>query len=155
MAQLEQIRDRRMGQVAVNPGNQSRNGFLYNCYTTTMGRFFQETIKVWLEKGLKRIHDKEIPRYDKEAFVFGDPRLKILHDKLLFLNEKYLNDSDKGRKRELMQEIEEIALFMMKEDIYWRRVWLPFLVEFSEFVVEHKEVFALTDIEQENARRFG
>lgn len=154
MPQLEQVRDRRMGQIAVNPGNQSRNGFLYNCYTTTMGRFFQETIKVWLEKGLKRIHDKEIPRYDKEAYVFGDPRLKILHDKLLELNAKYLNDNDKERKRELMQDIEEIALFMMKEDIYWRRVWLPFLVEFSHFVVDNEHMFELTNTERENLEKW-
>ena len=151
--QLEQVRDRRMGQVAVTSGNQSRNGFLYNCFTTKMGRFFQYTIKVWLEKGLQRIHDKEIPHYDKQAYIFDDPRLKAIHEKLLELNEKHIN-SDIDRKRGLMRDIEEIALFMMKEDIYWRRVWIPFLVDFSHFVVDNEHMFKLTNEERQNLERF-
>ena len=155
MPVLEQVKDIRMGQVAVTSGNQSRNGFLYNCYTTKMGRFFQETIKRWLETGIARIHNKEIPRYDKEAYIFADPRLKLLHDTLLTLTEKYLNDNDKDRKRELVRDISEIWLFMMKEDIYWRRIGIPMLVDLAHVIIENESLFVLTPIEEDNMRRFG
>lgn len=155
VTQIETVMDRRHGTIALNTGNQSRNGFLYNCYTTKMGRFFQETIKRWLETGIARIHNKEIPRYDKEAYIFDDPRLKLLHDTLLVLIEKYLNDDDKQRKRELVRDISEIWLFMMKEDIYWRRVGIPLLVDLAHTIVDNEDLFVLTPEESENARRFG
>jgi len=121
-----------------------------------MGRFFQETIKVWLEKGIARIHDKEIPRYDKEAYVFDDQRLQLLQSELKALSRKHLNDNDKTRKRELVDNIAEIWLFMMKEDIYWRRVGLPFLFEFAEFIVEHKDILTqVTPDEIANREKWG
>ncbi len=154
MPQIEVIRDRRAGTSVLNPGNQSRNGFLHNCYSTAMGRFFQETIKRWLETGIARIHNKEIPKYDKDAYTFDDPRLKLLHDTLLKLIEKYLNDCDKDRKRELVRDISEIWLFMMKEDIYWRRVGVPLLVDLAHVIVENESIFVLTPEEEQNLVRF-
>lgn len=158
MAQIQIVKDKRTGtaNLATPPGNQSRNGFLHNCYNTALGRFFQETVKVWLEKGIARIHDKEIPRYDKQAYIFDDPRLKLLHEELIRLTHKYCQDNDKTRKRELVNNVQEIWLFMMKEDIYWRRVGLPYLVEFGEFIVKNKEVLSqLTEEEEKNRQKWG
>jgi hypothetical protein len=154
MPRIQSVKDRRLGTSVLNQGNQSRNGFLHNCYTTAMGRFFQETIKRWLETGIARIHNKEIPKYDKDAYTFDDPRLKLLHDTLLTLIERYLNDCDKDRKRELVRDISEIWLFMMKEDIYWRRVGVPLLVDLAHVIVENEHLFVLTPEEEQNLVRF-
>lgn len=131
-------------------GNQSRVGFLYNCYHHKLGRFFQETIKNGIVGTIKRIHDREIPRYDKEAYTYDDPRLKLLDEELNALIEKYVNDGDRVRKIAMLKQIKDIAMFVAgKEDIYYRSRGIPLLLELSHFMVENEEIFQLTPIEKQ------
>jgi len=58
-------------------GNGSRDGFLFNCNAHPLGKFFQHTIKGAIMQTIRRVHDKEIPRYDRQAYVYDVQDAKI------------------------------------------------------------------------------
>lgn len=138
-------------------GNQSRNGFLYNCYTHPKGRFFQETIKSGLILPvIKKIHKWAIPKYDPQAYQFDDPRLQCLHRLMTEVIDDQIQDTDRARKREIFYQIRDIALFGLKEDIFYRPRALQGLVDFAHAVIENEELLtAVTDAERYNLARFG
>lgn len=138
-------------------GNGSRNGFLWNCYTHPLGRFFQNTIKWGIISTIRRVHDKEIPRYDREAYTYDDPRLKMLDSGIASLIEQTYVDfgeSDEQYKRDILTNLKDIFLFILKEDIYYRPRILKNMVEMAHFIVENEHLFELTDDEKANLERF-
>jgi hypothetical protein len=136
-------------------GNKSRNGFLYNCYTHPMGRFFQETIKRGLETIIRRIHDKEIPRYDKQAYVYEDVRLKAINDLLKGMMVKHIDDNDTARKHAVFGDFIDIILFMMKEDVFYRARVMKSLEDLALAYESAPDLFALTPEEQYNYQKFN
>lgn len=137
-------------------GNQSRNGFLYNCYTHPLGRFFQNTIKGGIQMVIRRIHDKEIPRYDKQAYVFEDPRLQFIDRIITEVIEEQVQDIDRERKREVLGACKDICLFMLKEDVFYRPRILKAIVNASKKIVENEELLtSVTEFEAYNLARFG
>lgn len=137
-------------------GNDSRNGFLYNCYTHPMGRFFQETVKNGILAVIKRIHNKEIPRYDKQAYVYDDPRLKMLDQIITRSVNETINDADGERKREILSHCKDICLFMLKEDLFYRPRILQAIVKASKEILENEALLtSFTDAEAYNLTRFA
>jgi hypothetical protein len=128
--------------------NESRNGFKWSCYHHPLGKFFQNTIKTGITSVIRRIHDKEIPRYDKTAYTFDDPRLANLAAVLERARNIHIDDNDAERKRELAKSASDIVLFLMKEDIFYRLNLFKALQDIGEDYQNHPELYALTDQEQ-------
>jgi hypothetical protein len=136
-------------------GNQSRNGFLFNCYTHPMGRFFQNTVKQGILAIIRRLHDKDIPRYDKQAYVYEDPRLKKLDEIITNAVADTIDDKDRERKREILLNCKDICLFMLKEDIFYRPRILQAIVAASKVIVANEELLSsLSEVEAYNLTRF-
>jgi hypothetical protein len=135
--------------------NASRIGFVHNCYTTSLGRFFQETIKKGILSVLKRVHDKEIPRYDKTPYVYDDPRLKNLDAVLKQAFAQHLDDNDLYRKQEIGGMAADIVLFLMKEDVFYRMVIMRCIQHIAKDAIQHPEHYALTDFEQYLDEKFN
>lgn len=137
-------------------GNGSRNGFLYNCYTHPLGRFFQETIKNGIVAVIRRIHDKEIKRYDKQAYVYDDPRLQLLDRIITEAVEEQIQDTDKDRKREILLQCKDVSLFMLKEDVFYRPRIMQTIVDVSKKIIENEDLLlSVTEYEAYNLARFG
>lgn len=135
-------------------GNDSRNGFLWNCYHSSMGRFFQNTIKHGITSVLARIHDREIPRYDPEAYTYDDPRLQNLERILKSSFAKHVTDQDSARKMEIINQAIDIVLFMMKEDIFYRGRVFADLQDLGRDVTANPHHYHLTPEEAFNYYRF-
>ena len=137
-------------------GNQSRNGFLFNCYFHPLGRFFQNTIKAGILSVIRRIHDKEIPRYDRQAYTYEDKRLQILDKIITDAIGHTIQDADKDRKQEILNQCKDICLFMLKEDAFYRPRVLEATVRAAEQILENKDLLlSLTDYEAYNMTRFA
>jgi len=137
-------------------GNASRNGFLYNCYTHSLGKFFQHTIKKGIESVIFRLHDKDIPRYDKQAYVYDDPRLQKLNAIISAVINESINDADCQRKREILHACKDICLFLLKEDIYYRpRILLAGVAAAKEILVNEEMLTTLTELEAYNVVRYA
>lgn len=132
--------------AAVEEGAKSReHGFLHHPSMSKLGRFFQQSIKKSMISSLEKIH-RMIPKYDKQAFVFDDPRLKYIHD----FSKEYTSAKCKqssGRPARILMLALEICLFLMKEDIYYRA---RFFDAWNKF---HDHTFELTEREKENLTR--
>ena len=135
--------------------NASRVGFVHNCYTTALGRFFQETIKKGILAVIRRVHDKEIPRYDKTPYEYDDPRLKNLDAVLKSAFAQHLNDNDAERKQEIGTMASDIVLFLMKEDVFYRMVIMRCIQHMVKDALKNPENYALTDIEQYIDEKFN
>jgi hypothetical protein len=137
-------------------GNDSRDHFLYNCYSHPLGKFFQDVIKGRIVSMIRWVHDSGIPRYDKEAFVFDDPRLQLLNQIITDAIEEQIQDSDKDRKQKILSDCRDISLFMLKEDIFYRPRILQAIISASRKVIENEAILmSLTDTEARNLAQFG
>lgn len=156
--QIQVIHDRRLGtaHVAQPPGNQSREGFLHNCYNTSLGKFFQNTIKKGIESIIFRLHDKDIPRYDKTAYVYDDQRLQTLDRILTSAITELIDDADGERKREILLACKDICLFMLKEDIFYRpRILKGSIVVAREILANEELLITITPGEAYNVARYA
>jgi hypothetical protein len=103
------------------PGNDSRNGFKFNCYTTKRGLFFQNVIKKAILKAIDFAHSSFQKNYDKDIFVYDDERLQKLNAFGEYIISSYFSDSSaKGYKDVFMRKILDIVLGLAKEDVYYR-----------------------------------
>ena len=120
------------------------SGFGHNPYSTAKGILFQNTIKPSIRKALQMAEWLIENKYDKDAFIYDDPRLKQLDD---YTND-YINAHFAFRKHhlEFMHQIRHIVFFIAKEDPYYTNVLLDFI---NKFVVEFKDGFELTKKEAE------
>ncbi len=143
-----------LGVTPATP-NASRNGFVHNCYTTSLGRFFQETIKKGVISVIRRIHDREIPRYDKTPYTYDDPRLQNLDRVIKESFKLHLDDNDAERKQELGTMVADVALFHMKEDIFYRMVLFRLIQDIVKDAIKNPDLFALTDYEQYLDEKFN
>lgn len=138
-------------------GNGSRDGFLWNCYTSSLGKFFQNTIKGGVLSALHRIHDREIPRYDKDAYICTDPRIQCLDRIVRDTIEEVIRDIDRDRKQKVAFMIWDIFKFIgLKEDIFYRPRILQAAVKVAHKIIENEALLTqLTEAETYNIARFG
>jgi hypothetical protein len=119
-----------------------------------MGKFFQETIKKGLEAVIRRIHDKEIPRYDKHAYEYDDPRLQAINELLKGMMVKHIDDNDTARKHQVFGDFIDVIMFMCKEDVFYRARVIKSLEDLALAYQSAPELFTLTQEEQYNYERF-
>jgi len=120
-------------------------GFTHNPTHTAKGRFFQNTIKNTIRKALHLADWYIVNKYDKDAYVYDDLRLKGIDD---FMNQ-YIDDKFQHAeyKLEIMHQVRHIFCFMIKEDPYYTSVAYDF---FNQFIKKYPTGFTLTKEEQYN-----
>ncbi|MHC1623462.1 MAG: hypothetical protein ACXQTR_02585 [Candidatus Methanospirareceae archaeon] len=138
----------------VRTGNDSREGFKYNCYTDKKrGMFFQSVIKKAILKAIDFAHMALQKNYDKNIFVFDDERLQKLDSFAEYIISKYYSDirSARGYKDVFMRKCKEIKLGLNKEDIYYRARDFATINEFVIWMQEnYPDGIPLTDGEKRN-----
>lgn len=123
--------------------NSNRStGFLHSPYFTVRGKFFQHTIKPMIRKAIHMSEWWIINKYDKDAFVYDDPRLKDIDDFLNDYVEKHFCHA--YYKVEFMHQIRHIVIFIAKEDPYYTNVFFDFI---NKFVAKYPTGFKMTEKE--------
>jgi len=97
--------------------NNSRVGFTWHL-DSVKGAIFQRTVKPAIIKTVNKIHKWIVGEWDRNAFVYDDPRLQVLDDSVTKGINTLFDHQD--RKLDIMHKGADILLFMLKEDIYWR-----------------------------------
>lgn len=126
--------------------NESRAGFLKNCYTHTAGRVFQNVEKKIILNAIDFAHELMRKKYDEDIYVYDDPRLKALDTFMKAYIAVNFQDS-KGYKDVFMQKLVDIALGLCKEDIYYRARLFDII---KAFVAQYPKGFELTAEEDKN-----
>lgn len=115
-------------------GNENRGegaGFLFSPYFHKKGLFFQNVIKKGITKTINLTYNQILRFYDKDAFVFEDPRLKTLRNFCKTYVATYYAEEARGGtgiiKLTFMYQFFDIMLFLMKEDIFYRPRFFEFL----------------------------
>ncbi len=134
-----------------NGKNESRFGFLHHHVFDIKGQFFQNTLKKHILKVIDRIHSGGLAEsdinhlriaittihfswrrlYDKDAFVYSDPRLKALDKYLKSYIASHIAD-EVPYNHELLFKIVDISLGMAKEDSYYRARLVDFADSFRK-----------------------
>jgi len=127
--------------------NNSRNRFIYNPYHHPKGQFFQNVIKKAIMKAIDFAHGAMLKKYDKDVFVYGDPRLKKLDEFVKQYTQE--NFKDTPYKIDFMNKITDIALGLAKEDIYYRARMFDMMNRFAFMY----PIYKLTELELENVNR--
>jgi len=116
--------------------NQSRFGFLHHHIFTKKGQFLQNVLKKYILREIDRIHTTGLKKedishlqtaintihfswkhfYDKDAFIYADPRLSVL-DLYLKANIIYVITKE---NQEMVCKTIDIVLGIAKEDVYYR-----------------------------------
>lgn len=147
----------------------SRVGFLFNPYHHIKGKFMQHIIKPAIKQAIYFAYDSIQEHYDKDAFTFGDPRLKKIQDYSdsfidTWFQHGYPYKSDFMKKFMkvclwmfsypihpiLLKKGIDITLWLAKEDIYYRPRWIMFLKGLGEVVKD----FEITEGEKANMQRW-
>jgi len=130
--------------------NQSRFGFLHH-YLTPKGGFFQGTLKKHILRAIDKAHTKGITdtdirylsiaintihfswrtMYDRDAFVYLDPRLKELDTYFKSYVGSHLKD-ECPYTHEFMFKTIDLILGMAKEDTYYRARLMDFAYQFRK-----------------------
>jgi hypothetical protein len=115
----------------------SKVGFMWNPFFSHKGIFMQNVTKRAIVAMVNFIY-KSCLKYDKDAFAFSDPRLIRLKKYADVFVESYIKV---GYKKDLIQKLTSVALFFMKEDVYYRAVTLKMINEApSDFDISAEEI---------------
>jgi hypothetical protein len=123
--------------------NQNRSDFTYGP-KNPLWQTMQRKLKPWTIKGIHFWHGWLIKRWDKDAFVFDDPRMQVLAKNLHDFVD--VNFDQQNRKLDFMHEAVDIGLWFLKEDIYYAARFfamsnnLPFFV-LTPDEIENRKLF--------------
>lgn len=146
--------------------NQSRFGFLHNLFSEK-GQFFQNTLKRHILQEINRIHNSGLKDtdlkhlytaittihfswrrfYDKDAFVYADPRLKAIEAYLKSYISKTISDTHPHNHDFIFKTI-DIILGLAKEDVYYRARLIDIANTFKKTYPDTNKPCNLSDIEQ-------
>ena len=128
--------------------NSTRKMFKHNPTHTLRGRFYQFTVKPMIRKAISAAHSYWISRYDKDAFVYDDPRLKDVDEFTRNFIDKHMAESDGAAyKIEFMHDIQDVLFGMVKEDPFYAAAFWAFC---NEFVKRYPDGFEMEDSEVYN-----
>jgi hypothetical protein len=131
--------------------NESRFGFIHHHVDTLKGRFFQNILKKHILREIDKVHSTGFTKsdinhlrlavttihfswrrgYDKDAFVYSDPRLNAL-DKYL---KEYISsnvDDVYPHDHDFLFKLIDISLGLAKEDAYYRARLVDFAAKFRK-----------------------
>ena len=117
-------------ETEMNPkykdNNKTSVGFRYNPYHHVKGKFMQGVIKTAVKSAINFAHAQIIKHYDRNAFMYDDPRLKRIDEYCKrYINENFQNSYP--YKCDFMEKIVDIILFFAREDIYYTARWLDMI----------------------------
>jgi hypothetical protein len=141
------------------PGdNSSRVGFLWCCYNSERGKYFQNVMKIFIRKTLTQIHslifgndgtDKKYVEYKDKRFTFLD---KVIKD---FSRDRMGKEDYSSKytdyKKDLVNQSVNIVLWFANNDIEFRAKLLTFLNLFAN----KKTLFKLNEAEEFNNKKWG
>lgn len=119
-------------------GGNGKGGFRFSPYYHDKGKFLQDVIKKGIIKTIDLAHSQIVGKYDKNAFVFEDPRLVELNAYFRSYLSQYF-EHDVPRKITFMSQIVDIVMFLMKEDIYYRARFLDMFRDMPRFEITENE----------------
>lgn len=128
--------------------NRSRTGFLFDPYRHEKGKFFQHVTKKAILRAIYFAHKAMTKHYDKDAYVYDDPRLNALNDFLHAYMDTHFADE---YTHDFMPKVVDIILGLMKEDIRYRARFLDLLTELGKM---YPDGFQLTENEKDNIKRW-
>lgn len=127
----------------------SRYQFTYE-HTSKKGQWLQWFLKQTIIKTMHFIHGQIKGKYDKNAYIFQDPRLFTIQQFI----KNYAKDNMEQRKQEIINEAADIFLFLLKEDIFYRvrvvdaiRLWSSM---YPQMMWKGEPLYGLDEPEQEN-----
>jgi hypothetical protein len=123
-------------------------GFRFSPFFHGKGKFFQDVAKTGMVKAIAAAHKQITGGYDKDAYIFEDPRLQKLSGFFRsFIAEYFEDGAENGcpRKLTFMYQLIDIVLFLMKEDIYYRS-------RFFKMFNELPRAWALDEAEEKNIK---
>ena len=123
-------------------------GFKHNPYHTLKGKFYQNTIKPLIRKAIYAAHAYWLSKYDDDAFVYDDPRLKSVDEFTKTFIDEHVQDA--AYKTEFMHMLRDIVCGMVKEDPYYTSMFWMFC---NRFIKEYPDGFEMTEAEIENWER--
>ncbi len=146
--------------------NQSRFGFIHHHVFTSKGRFFQNILKKHILGEIDKVHKNGLNEsnlnhlriavntihfsmrrmYDKDAFVYSDPRLNAL-DKYL---KEYVSTNiidEYSYDHDFLFKLVDISLGLAKEDSYYRSRLVDFADKFRKTYPDKKVCVDLRAIE--------
>lgn len=116
--------------------NDSRIGFTYGLQSVK-GKTFQHVLKPAIIKVINKMHSWICGEWDREAYVYDDPRMKVLDDNVHTFIDSYFDHED--RKLDFMHKAADIGLFMLKEDVYYRARIFKMLNKLPYFILSNQE----------------
>lgn len=123
--------------------NKSRNKFTWQTQSKK-GKVFQGIWKPAIIVMINKAHAWVLKQWDPDGFVYDDPRMQCLDNNLHdYINENF---SHEDRKVDFMSKLADIALFILKEDIYYRAR--------AFHMLNQTPIFILTPQEQLNVDTF-
>lgn len=138
-------KNRRLVESQYDDNSNRDKGSTHNPYFTSKGKLFHTTVKQSIRKSIDLAVWLIKNKYDENAFVYDDPRLKDLDD---FLNEFIeARFQHRSYKIKLMHQIRHIVCFMIKEDPYYTSVAWDGM---NQFIKRYPNGFELTKSEQFN-----
>jgi len=109
-------------------GNEnSRVGFKWNPYTNVKGKYYQHVIKTVALKLIDILHEHTLKKYDKNQFVYSDPRLIELDKFTKTYVANNFNDSHDYKEVFMNKLVDIVNGTVAKEDIYYRTVYFDFI----------------------------
>jgi len=145
---------RTLEQMEQSNHNKPRVGFTHNCYTTKLGRLFQETVKGGLEMAIGKAWpmllryrcngDKDMFRVGKTnpdaVFVYDDPMFEVLNSTLKDTARGYLTDRAQKRKQTIVTQTIDMIIMLAFEDIYYRPLLKLEIEAVIKAFIEHPEL---------------
>jgi len=142
--------------------NKPRVGFTHNCYTTGLGRLFQETVKGGLEMAIGKAWpmllryrcngDKDKFREGKKnpdaVFIYDDPMFDLLNKTLKDTARGYLTDSEAKRKQEIVTQAIDMIIMLAFEDIYYRPLLKLEIENVIKAFIKHPELLEWDENEE-------
>ena len=123
--------------------NQNRSDFTYGP-KHKLWQTMQRKLKPATIKAIGYWHGWISKDWDKDSYVYDDPRMQVLDKNLHDFVDKYFDHQD--RKLKFMHQAVDIALWFMKEDIYYAARFFA--------MANNLPFFMLTPLEQENIATF-
>ena len=124
--------------------NSNRIGFTHGLQSP-LGKKFQGVMKPAMIVFINKMHKWICGEWDKDAFVYDDPRMQVLDENIHGHIDELFDHED--RKLDFMHKIADICLFMMKEDCYYA----PRAFD----LINRLPLFILTASEIENIETFS